>query len=1421
MNLINRQDAKNANKAYIAAVLADGHHYRQCLGRGGTRPYLGITPRGRPPRTPQSSGPCGRPPVFTIMKRHSQQGVALIITLILLAVVTVMAVAFLASSRRERGAVTTTTDTASARLAADAALAQAEAQIMAKVFVTTNTYNFGLVVSTNYINGGFDTTVTGYDPTNVNYNYNSANGGGPVAGNDALQNSANLLYSPRAPVFIQTNSANTAAPLDFRFYLDLNRNGMFDTNGYVVEVDNNNNIVRTNFNEIGDPEWIGVLNHPDQPHGPNNRFIARYAFIAVPIGNGLDLNAIHNQARSGLASGVVNSPTANDTFMRNQGVGSWEINLAAFLADLNTNQWNPPTIENPANDPYDYLEPNNFNTGVAFDDARALLAYRYDNNFAYLPAAYLVNFSLFANGSGFLNNIDGYSQGPLMTTTTNINASGQNVGFPWAGADNTNQFFDMQELYNTNETAIGVTGTNFTQRLQMAGSSTNTYDRYTFYRMMSQLGVDSAPEQNQLNLNYRNVTNGVIVPGMETNFYPWSAVEFFTNAADRMLRAYSQDWLASDPADYMTTYDMTTNIGTPFFPTNIPVSFGITNIPVWIGASNQFVYSSAIQRVLQLAANIYDATTNNTAAMLNNFPSVFRPTFNVVLDQNGFTNVYINGYQQVVSVSGINDVQLSTPTNVTSLRLGPSVLNYANGVNVYGVPWIIGAKKGFPNFNQFSMQEIVGVERRLQVTRPGINAASSVSYAGFQTNQMYTMVITNWLGVDCWNSYSSNYVPVVPPGNLNIVAQDSLSMTLTNDDGMTPITQPASFANAVNITTFWPGSAPWYGGKPNANSFDIPLVTNFAMPLNPSYPTSTNWWQYRFDSSTFYPIPNSLLFEANVNNNFLFPHFVLLTTNYLQVFMLDGTHVIDYVQFAGPNSSLDLKTNIFTDSSIGGGTIGGTINGIGNGTLGVWNTNLSTSVGAPDGILNQIQVSRGGPPPTFDGLWNSDNNTATPPEQQAFFAAFFMPNNVANVVGWNGNPRATAQNLELSVEAPYSPIRYVVQYTTWQANDPLVHYVAGDLNYTVATAGTPYPGINVFNYGQIITNLPDLGALNDHYSPWGGNPLYPPNANTPDDPNVVDAINLAVKDPLIYLSDNWDFPTNKLPTVGWLGRVHRGTPWQTVDLKSVLPNTTTWANWTGDFLGNGLDAYNSSPAQDRQLFDLFSTAFNDNATRGQLSVNVGANDTNNPQAGLAAWSALFSGVVVPTNTIGGYTIIQPAGAAGSSSLLGQLVTNINATRATFINDDGLVGSFEHVGDILAAPFLTISNQWLFANNANTNVINDEMYEWLPQQTLSLLRVGGSPQSPMRYVVYCYGQTLKPAPNGIVVTGGPFFGMCTNYQIVSEIATRAVVRFNSVVTNVPAMITNSLNQLVWTNAPTPSFVTNNNAVIESFNVLPPE
>jgi hypothetical protein len=155
--------------------------------------------------------------------------------------------------------------------------------------------------------------------------------------------------------------------------------------------------------------------------------------------------------------------------------------------------------------------------------------------------------------------------------------------------------------------------------------------------------------------------------------------------------------------------------------------------------------------------------------------------------------------------------------------------------------------------------------------------------------------------------------------------------------------------------------------------------------------------------------------------------------------------------------------------------------------------------------------------------------------------------------------------------------------------------------------------------------------------------------------------------------------------------------------------------------------------------------------------------------------------------------------------LGQIVQGINNTRATFTNSDGLPHVFEHVGDIVSVPQLSQISPFLKAvtNGVNdvaqqANGISDEMYEWLPQQVMSLLRDSSSP----RYVIYCYGQTLKPAPNSIYTGSGSFFGMCTNYQVASEFAARAVIRVD--------------------NAPTPE---NPNAsphvVIEQFNVLPPD
>src|ERR1019366_893306 len=243
-------------------------------------------------------------------------------------------------------------------------------------------------------------------------------------------------------------------------------------------------------------------------------------------------------------------------------------------------------------------------------------------------------------------------------------------GSPWVGADNTNHYFTHQELFDPAKTEFGVISPGFANHLLQAGTNTfggstvPTYDRYTFYRLLSQLGTDSAPESGKMNLNYMNVdTNGNIVPGMETNFISWTnALQFFTNAADRMLRAYTTQWRNSNPTNFAATFYSVTNFNfnESRWTTNYP-AFGIGNIPVWV--SNQFVYSPAVNRLLQLAANIYDATTNNTFALGNNYPSVFRPLFSRDAGGHG-TNVFISGYTNVFSVMTTSDSQLDLPIDV-------------------------------------------------------------------------------------------------------------------------------------------------------------------------------------------------------------------------------------------------------------------------------------------------------------------------------------------------------------------------------------------------------------------------------------------------------------------------------------------------------------------------------------------------------------------------------------------------------------------------------------------------------------------------------------------------------------------------------------------------------------------------------------
>src|ERR1039458_5229813 len=155
------------------------------------------------------------------------------------------------------------------------------------------------------------------------------------------------------------------------------------------------------------------------------------------------------------------------------------------------------------------------------------------------------------------------------------------------------------------------------------------------------------------------------------------------------------------------------------------LNLNLTQIQIY--PTNQ--YTPAVHRLLQVTANIYDAMTTNF------YPSVFRPLF--TRDAGG--NVFVTGYTNVPSVLGANDITVfSTPFDVSTISaLSTTTTNVLE--NVYGVPWIIGAKKGFPNFNKFTMQDVVQITRKLQIRRSTIPTKSISDIV--DTNQLYIFSI--------------------------------------------------------------------------------------------------------------------------------------------------------------------------------------------------------------------------------------------------------------------------------------------------------------------------------------------------------------------------------------------------------------------------------------------------------------------------------------------------------------------------------------------------------------------------------------------------------------------------------------------------------------------------------------------------------
>jgi hypothetical protein len=1203
------------------------------------------------------------------MTRRSEQAVALVITLIMLSVITLVAVAFLAVARRDRSAVTNADDLSRAELMADAARERAIAEIAAQMLGRTNPLAFDLLVS-------------------VNVDTNTAN---PTA----------LLLDPRAPVVVSNQFG-----FDDRSFLDLNRNGAAETNGPGV---------------VGDPEWIGVTERFGA-HGPNNRFIGRYAYLVLPAGKSLDLDFMHNETKQ--------NPSYAERYYRGLGFGTWDLNLGGFLADLNTNVW-PTTNFVPAPMGSAYRpDPNLDSPGRAYYDAAELLRYRYSPDYRSLPLSILPWAPDFA-----LDVPSPLDLGADLNTATN-----------WAGSDNPRRYFDPAELFLT---ARNPNYTNFVTRLRQAMAPTNSpYDRYTFYRLLAQLGMDSVPERDKIHLNYADPD-------------PLQPVSWHSNAATRAAFFHTVATRLMQDTPSLNLVFTNAGVAFPLVQTGFPIriyarSNGIEHLPLSLG------YSPALHRLLQLSANLLDATTTNAPGLAAGppfYPTVFRPVFS-----NDFANVYIHHYEEASQfnagmVDTNNWFDLTDP-NVNPSNIGPN--NF-----VYGVPLIVGAKKGYPNFNEYVLLSAVEVERKIWLGKDPTRLLQPPSI----TNTWLRVAVSNAFGIEAWNSYADFYPRLGSGRAARMFLHHEMTTTVTNGSGLSvPRQQWArSWASA-------PIQDNGVGGWGPTN-FSFTLFTNNVQVFTNA--------QHRSVPSPGLDSPfGAIKWETNI---FSIPDWDLAVTNRLFYFLVETNgRVVDAVSLAGLGHSTNVARALTNDTTVVGASLWsnvrlGASNNLNALTLGHL---VQTQMGSDDRFQgtdwNQYGVGQASN--AVSGVAASSTYSQQKKQLITNFRALL---NARPIEKWASEGIVTNGANPVSAEVPFTPTAKFYVTTRWQVNDPLVHHHLEDLrdvglNFSVGTNVHP-PTLDL-----PVTSV--LGTVNERYRPWGGrryNNLQLVNPTTTDSP--------ALKDPMVRSSEDWDFPNSKFPNIGWLGRVHRGTPWQTVYLKSAVADPNDW-------LAQSVD-WRTHPTNDWRLVDLFTVAQNTNASRGQLSIN---------QTNRAAWSAVLSGVSVFSNgsvpdqtAIDAFQnwllppplytnlLIEP----NSTNQLIPLVNAINSRRTALPR-----GTFDRLSELLAVPELTMASPFLNTTSPDQlkGGLTDEAYEQLPRRILSLLRVGEP-----RVVVYAYGQSLKPAPNSILTAsvGNIPALTCTNYQVTGEAVTRTVVRYEAA--------TNAANRLVL------------KPVIESFNVLPPE
>jgi hypothetical protein len=468
---------------------------------------------------------------------------------------------------------------------------------------------------------------------------------------------------------------------------------------------------------------------------------------------------------------------------------------------------------------------------------------------------------------------------------------------------------------------------------------------------------------------------------------------------------------------------------------------------------------------------------------------------------------------------------------------------------------------------------------------------------------MYVVVISNVFGLEAWNSYSNPY-----PRNLQLSASVRLTVTITNELGSIIFSNWTSPTVMTNIAAGdWPG---WTDANVARGSFLLPLgqVSPYTILTNSTYVDQSPWFE-----------PQTHIFMNATSNSFYVPRWWLNLKKQLQFVLVDtdANRIVDYVNLQNSEPTVDITSKLAEGATCTGSPASY------SDPADQWCTNRLH--GAPDtptiGILNQIGIGLSGVPGLSGPSGAIDPSSFRQDPYSGLDAESAIDGFRYNLAGLSPIfPKDQGKVFYRSniFYAPFDPYRLIYVNVSLQANDPLVHYTIADLSDLTAIT-------NRVNFTGQNSPLAYLG-INWRYQPWFGNPYR-------SDPTLDSQV--AVKDPFVFRSDAWDFPNGVGLDIGWIGRVHRGTPWQTVFLKStnilaqsasLAQNISTWQRWTGNALNSPdpnnpavPDAMFTVPTNDWHLISLLAPLFSTNDLRTLASVN----QTRGP-----AWAALLDGVTV-------------------------------------------------------------------------------------------------------------------------------------------------------------------------------------------------